>query len=192
MITASMPMASMVSTVSRSDSPFFSDEEPAAKESTSADIRLAAVSKDMRVRVESSKNRVATVRPRRAGTLGLARRPTSTKESATRSTSADPLGVEVVHAEQVGGERAHRLTSSPERHAVVGDVDHLVPAGGQVLAHVVGPDGQLAVAPVDHHRQLDHLGPSVLAQGVEGGPDGPPGEQHVVDQHHGGRRSGRS
>ena len=30
------------------------------------------------------------------------------------------------------------------------------------------------------------LGPPVLAQGVEGGPDGAPGEQHVVDQHHGG------
>ena len=33
MITASIPMASMVSTVSRSDSPFFRDEDPAAKES---------------------------------------------------------------------------------------------------------------------------------------------------------------
>jgi len=51
-------------------------------------MRLAAVSKDMRVRVESSKNKVATVRPRSVGTLGLARRPTSAKESVTRSTSA--------------------------------------------------------------------------------------------------------
>ncbi len=89
MITASIPMASTVSTVSRRDSPFFTDDEPAAKESTSADIRLAAVSNDIRVRVESSKNRVATVRPRRAGTLGLARRPTSTKESATSQHLGD-------------------------------------------------------------------------------------------------------
>ena len=88
MITESIPMASTVSMVSRSDSPFFTDEDPAEKESTSADIRLAAVSNDMRVRVESSKNRVATVRPRRVGTFGLARRPTSAKESVTRSTSA--------------------------------------------------------------------------------------------------------
>ncbi len=87
MITESMPMASMVSTVSRSDSPFLTDEEPAANESTSADIRLAAVSKDIRVRVDSSKNNVATVLPRRVGTFGLTRRPTSTKESATRRTS---------------------------------------------------------------------------------------------------------
>ncbi len=88
MITESIPIASTVSTVSRSDSPLLTEEEPAANESTSADIRLAAVSNDIRVRVESSKNRVATVRPRRVGTLGLARRPTSTKESVTRSTSA--------------------------------------------------------------------------------------------------------
>ena len=74
MITESMPIASMVSTVSRSDSFFFSDDEAAEKESTSADIRLAAVSKDIRVRVDSSKKRVATVRPRRVGTFGLVRR----------------------------------------------------------------------------------------------------------------------
>ena len=71
-MTASIPIASMVSTVSRSDSPFLSDDEPAAKERTSAERRLAAVSNDTRVRVESSKKSVATVRPRRAGTLGLA------------------------------------------------------------------------------------------------------------------------
>ena len=84
------------------------------------------------------------------------------------------------------GERAHRITSSPNDTPVVGDVDHLVPVGRQVLAHVVRPDRQLAVAPVDHHGQLDHLGPPVVAEGVERGPDGPPGEEHVVDQHHGG------
>ena len=95
-------------------------------------------------------------------------------------------GAEVVDAEQVGGERAHRIDQVPEGHALVGHVDHLVPAGGEVLAHVVGSDRELAVAPVDHDGQLDHLGPPVLAQRVEGGPDGPTGEQHVVDQHHGG------
>ncbi len=88
MITASIPMASMVSTVSRRDSPLLSDDEPAANESTSADIRLAAVSNDIRVLVESSKKSVATVRPRSVGTFGLALRPTSAKESATLSTSA--------------------------------------------------------------------------------------------------------
>ena len=51
---ASTPMASMVWTVSRSDSPFFTDDEPREKFMVSADSRLAAVSKDRRVRVESS------------------------------------------------------------------------------------------------------------------------------------------
>ena len=51
---ASTPMASMVCTVSRSDSPFFTDEVPTLKVMVSADRRLAAVSKLRRVRVESS------------------------------------------------------------------------------------------------------------------------------------------
>jgi hypothetical protein len=40
----------------------------------SADNRLAAVSKLKRVRVESSKNKLTTVLPRKAGTLGMGRR----------------------------------------------------------------------------------------------------------------------
>ena len=79
-------------------------------------------------------------------------------------------------------------TSSPMSTPSVVHVDHLVAPGGQVLAHVVGADGQLPVAPVDHHRQLHRPGPAVVVEGVEGGPDRAPGEQHVVDQHH---RSGR-
>ena len=41
---ASTPMASMVSTVSRSDSPFLTDEVDTEKVMVSADSRLAAVS----------------------------------------------------------------------------------------------------------------------------------------------------
>ena len=51
---ASTPIASIVWTVSRSDSPFFTDDEPTLKVIVSADSRLAAVSKLSRVRVESS------------------------------------------------------------------------------------------------------------------------------------------
>jgi hypothetical protein len=40
----------------------------------SADNRFAAVSKLKRVRVESSKNKLTTVFPRKAGTLGMGRR----------------------------------------------------------------------------------------------------------------------
>ena len=52
--TASTPIASIVSTVSRSDSPFFTDDEPTLKVIVSADRRLAACSKLSRVRVLSS------------------------------------------------------------------------------------------------------------------------------------------
>ncbi len=50
----STPIASMVSTVSRSDSPLFTDDVDTEKLSVSADSRLAACSKLRRVRVESS------------------------------------------------------------------------------------------------------------------------------------------
>ena len=55
---------------------------------------------------------------------------------------------------------------------------------GRFLPDVVGADGQLPVAPVDHHRQLDRPRPPVGVHGVERRPDRAPGEQHVVDQDH--------
>jgi hypothetical protein len=51
---ASTPMASTVRQVSRRDSPFFTEEEDRAKFMVSADRRLAAISNDRRVRVDSS------------------------------------------------------------------------------------------------------------------------------------------
>ncbi len=63
MTTASMPSASMVAIVSRSDSPFFTLLDAMASERTSALSRFAAVSKLRRVRVDSSKKSDATTRP---------------------------------------------------------------------------------------------------------------------------------
>ncbi len=50
----STPMAQIVSTVSRTDSPLLTEEAAMEKLTVSADRRLAAVSKLTRVRVESS------------------------------------------------------------------------------------------------------------------------------------------
>ena len=75
---ASTPIAATVSIVSRRLSPLFTLDEPTVNVITSADSRLAAVSNDSRVRVESSKNRLQTVRPRSAGTFGFGRWLTST------------------------------------------------------------------------------------------------------------------
>ena len=68
--------------------------------------------------------------------------------------------------------------------------------GGQVLADVVGADGKFAVAAVNQHGQADDARAAQVGDGVQGGADGAPGVQHVVDQHHdlvvdaGGRKPG--
>ena len=85
--TASIPMASSVSTVSRRLSPLLTLEDEAEKVMVSAESRFAAVSNESRVRVESSKKSDRTVRPRSAGTLGTGRRQTSTMWSVRSSTS---------------------------------------------------------------------------------------------------------
>ena len=86
--SASAPYEATTSTVSRRLSPLLRDEPPAEKAMVSADRRRAAVSKDMRVRVEFSKKTVATVRPRKAGTFGMGRRPTSANVSVNSSNSS--------------------------------------------------------------------------------------------------------
>ena len=76
------------------------------------------------------------------------------------------------------------FTSSPRSTPARADVDHLVAAGREVLADVVGPDRQLPVAAVDHHGELHGPQPPVGVEGVEGGSDRAPGEEDVVDEHH--------
>ena len=178
---ASMPMASIVSTVSRSDSPFFTDDVPTLKVIVSADRRLAAVSK-LTGGCGSSPRRRATRRscPAAPAPSGWRRLDTSTKVSVSRSTSSMPSAPEVGDREEVL--RGASLDHLAEVDAVVVDVDDLVAAGREVLADVVGPDRQLAVAAVDHHRQLHRPGPAVVVEGVEGGPDRAAGEEHVVDE----------
>ena len=48
---------------------------------------------------------------------------------------------------------------------------------------MVGTDRQLAVAAVDEHGQPHGARAAEVGQGVEGGPDGAAGVQHVVDEH---------
>jgi hypothetical protein len=60
----------------------------AVKLIVSADSRLAATSKEMRVRVESSKKRLTTVRPRSVGSFLIGRSATDRISSAVSSTRA--------------------------------------------------------------------------------------------------------
>ena len=77
---------------------------------TSALSRLAAASKEIRVRVESSKNRLTTVRPRSAGSFLIGR---SASERISSAVVQDQLGVvaaQVGRAQQVA---LHALPSGP-------------------------------------------------------------------------------
>ena len=96
------------------------------------------------------------------------------------------------HATPTGTSRRSMTTSSRLVHLRDPHVDHLVARRGHVLAHVVGPDGQLAMAAVDEHRQSDRRGPTLVHERIHGGPDGPPGVQHVIDDDDGRRGAGRT
>ena len=78
----STPMESSVLTVSTRDSPFTTELEEPATESVSAPRRLQASSKELFVRVEGSRNRFTTVRPRRVGSFLMVRELTSSKVCA--------------------------------------------------------------------------------------------------------------
>lgn len=82
MTTASTPMASRVCAVSFSDSPLETLDPLAVKLMTSAERRFSAASKEIRVRVESSKKRFTTVRPRRVGSFLIGRSATLAISSA--------------------------------------------------------------------------------------------------------------
>jgi len=62
-------------------------------------------------------------------------------------------------------------------------VDGFAQGRRDVLADVVRPDRQLAVAAVDQDGQLHGPGPAEVGEGVQGRPHRPPGEQDVVDEH---------
>ena len=135
---------------------------------TSAESRLAAASKEIRVRVESSKKRLTTVRPRRVGSFLIGRsarraqlarrcrgpgaassRVRSAAESRWRFIGPLPSCRAAVGRSMVRHGVARRRSRSSSTRTRLGE------RGGQVLADVVGADRQLAVAAVDQHRELD-------------------------------------
>ena len=85
--TMSMRIASRFLAVSTSVSPFDTDEPEAATFTVSAERRFSANSKEMRVRVEASKNRLTMVLPRSAGTFLMGRSDTSLNGSAVSRIS---------------------------------------------------------------------------------------------------------
>jgi hypothetical protein len=78
----SAAIADRLAMVSSSDSPLAVDEREMSRLITSADSRVAAISKVVRVRVEFSKNRLKTLLPRSSGTFLTSRSLTLTKVEA--------------------------------------------------------------------------------------------------------------
>src|SRR6267142_4507409 len=109
----------------------------------------------------------------------------------TMKEIADLRGVEVLHAEEVLALPRHRLVLRLADHDAIDPIvlaehdGHDLPAArGQVLADIVGADGQLAMAAVDENGQADDARAAEVHQGVHGGADRPAREEHVVDEDH--------
>ena len=81
--------------MSSSDSPFSTELPFAAKFSESAESHFSAVSKEKRVRVDASKKRFTTIRPRRAGTFLICRWPIDRIDSAVSRISVISSGERV-------------------------------------------------------------------------------------------------
>ena len=123
---------------------------------TSALSRLAAASKLMRVRVESSKNRLTTVLPRSVGSLRISRSWVAAIWAAvSRMRIASSRLRSWVPSRCFTRSPPVRITASSPSISTRCTSTRSDARGGDVLAHEVGPDGQLAVPPVHQHRQLD-------------------------------------
>ena len=94
-------IASRLRAVSRSVSPLVTLEVEALMLMASAERRLAAISKEVRVRVEGSKKRLMTVRPRSVGTFLISRREMSRKDSAVSRMCVISCRGELADAEQI-------------------------------------------------------------------------------------------
>src|SRR3954466_2418013 len=196
--------------VSMNVSPLDRLETLALKSCTSADSRLAARLKLVRVRVEFSKNRLKTIRPCSAGTFFRLRVEISVNDSAvsriatisSRDSSSRPS--KCLRFQVIGGAfawsavmidtetpslgPARNLPSRQPDDLVLRidradpDPDALVALGRHFKPHDVGLDGELAVPAIDQDRESDARGPAQVADRVHRRADGPPGEEDVVDQ----------
>src|SRR5258705_6106312 len=158
-------IATRLSTVSSSVSPLLVDEKPMLRLMTSADRRLAAISKVVRVRVEFSKNRLNTERPRNSGTFFTSRSAIDAKGTAvsrmrTMTSAGSPSSVSrcVSSPSAVSwGLRTARLGRERELAVIhTRKNDGEFARDGEARARVSRLDRQLATAPSDEHGGLDH------------------------------------
>src|SRR5258706_15095690 len=186
-------IAERFATVSSSVSPFDCELTATLRLMTSAESRLAAISKVVRVRVEASKNRLNTLLPRSSGTFFTSRSVTPAKDSAvTRICSRISRGSPSMDS---------RCCNSPlalscglfctvdilelQRQLAVGaafQAQALARRDFEPRAAVLRFDRQLPAAAVGEHHQRDALGPPVIEQFVHGRAHRAPGVEHVIHQ----------
>ena len=163
--------------------PWPCDERAMSRLMTSADSRLAAISKVVRVRVEFSKNRLKTLLPRSSGTFLTSRSLTLRKvpavsrmcvridaRQALDRQQMDQLVVAVelrVAADEHERPRRQRI-SKLKRPSSSRASDSRCPAGSSMRRRRAGgADRQLAAAAVDQHRQRDARRPAEVEQLVD-------------------------
>jgi len=129
---------------------------PRAASTSRPTVVWPAVSNESRVRVDSSKNSVATTRPRRVGTFRMARRspqrtPRDTQDlGCRRGENRRWTTVRPIEAAVRGSTPARGRCRSPVLQEPIStpprDVDLSSRRVGRFLADEVGPDGKLAMA----------------------------------------------
>ena len=188
-------MASRLRAVSSSVSPLTVDDDEPEMLTASADSRLAAISNEVRVRVDGSRKRLMTVLPAQRrhlldGPLGDLQEPLAEVEQHASSSAAVSVSMPSRWrwAKPAHARRSRRTTrSTSPRSASITRTDS---RGGGLDrdAHEVGLDGQLAPPAVDQRRQLDRARAAVVGQHVHRRADGAPG---VRARRRPGRRSAR-
>src|SRR6266540_2498645 len=129
-----------------------------------SNVRAVAISRSRSSRVTS----LIEMKCRRGGGSGGRR--------SSRITWISPMAVPLLFGVRDQQDSVH-LVHLDELH-----LDALVARGRQVLADVVGPDRQLAVAAVDEDGELDPVGAAVVEERLDRGADRAAGVEDVVDE----------
>src|SRR5688572_4078926 len=191
--TMSIRMASRFFAVSTRVSPLLTEDPTVATLTVSAESRFSANSKEMRVRVEASKNRLTMVLPRSAGTFLIARSLTSLKGSAvsrmswicsalsgsspTRSLPSD--GAVMVSAPP------HQFDGIAPVHFGHEDIHSIFRTGADAGPDDVRLDRQLPSPAVDQHTEQDPPRPAKVGELIERRADCSAGIEHVVHDNDG-------
>src|ERR687886_262650 len=174
---ASAPKASRVTTVSRRASPFCIALPFSEIEITSAPARRAASSNETTVRVDASKKARQTVLPARE----CPARPAACSRARSRISFSSSLSMPSRVRKFLACNADHPVLAIgfAEAHAHC-----LLTRGWDVLADIIGSDGQFPVPAVHEDGEAYRRGAPELQKGVHRRPRRPPGVEYVVHEHH--------